>query len=105
MKNITKKYKFNNSNINVTINYGFDKELILNHPSTFENEPHILYIFLSSDEMEENINWLWENKENNSFVVIMITKYEEDKFDKIISSIDTLYSSVKEKFNNLKNDN
>jgi len=105
MKNITKVYEIKDSKIDITINYGLDKEQILNHPISFdEKNPHILYVFLSSKEMEKHTDWLWENKENNPFVVVMLTQYEEKDFDEIESSIDLLYTSVKEKFEN-KNDN
>ena len=104
MKNITKVYKIKDSEINVTISYGLNKEQVLNHPMDFDSmNPHILYVFLSSEDMETHTDWLWENKENNPFVVVMLTKHDEKDFEKIESSVDLLYTSVKEKMD--KNDN
>jgi hypothetical protein len=92
MKSIEKTYNINDSEIKVTITQGFDQELITNHPKDFDKNPHILYMFLTKEELSQNSDWLWSNKEQNNFINITLTEIED--FDIIVNNVEKIFNTI-----------
>ena len=101
MKNIKKKYSIKDSEIEVTIQLGFDRNMILDHEMCDDNI-HILYMFITTEELESNSKWIWSNKETNPFIIIMLT--DHNNLDDLVLSVDNIYEKVNKKLESIDKD-
>jgi len=111
MKKITKTYKNIKLNgkefdIDCIIHQGFDKELLINHPSFFEKDEKPVYLYMFIPFSMKNNEWLTSYNNTNPYIYMAFSVFQESNFDFMIKLVDKIQLKQREaveEFINRKN--